>query len=279
MDDLALLSDNSFSTHDCPSADEFEDDCGDVDLDEALIPALGKKSAEILIEIDQNRKKVVTLHDNKNLKEVFFKAIAEDATFKEYVGSAVIFQIFNPKFNTWVDLDSSKELADGTQLKAIFQAKTKPDSLIGHSQKSRKCRKRRHSYASDDSSGKNCRCSSEEENLNEAKKVFHSVKTCSSDDERSASTTVPIYCHVSDSTQLDGQNVKKRKMVTGSADALWKEQVSGSNSSQTISQGLLFCHLLITIIVNNVREHKRNTTFLNKCDRLTTDVSTESFDQ
>jgi hypothetical protein len=257
MDDMAVLSDGSVSSME----DEFHDDGDeDVDLDEALIPALGKKSAEILIDIDQNRKKVITLDDdNKNLEEVFFKAIAEDTTLKEYVDSAVIFQIFSHKFNTWVDLDSSKELADGTHLKAIFQAKVKRDRGIGHSHNSRKFGKRRHSCGSDDSSGKNrkCKtlCSSSEENSNETKRVCHSVRTCSSDDESSATTTVPVYCHhVSDSTQFDGQEVQKCKMVTGSTDTLWKEQVSGSNSSPAISQGLLFYQLLITIIVSKVRK-------------------------
>jgi hypothetical protein len=268
MSDLDALSDGSVSTLGFPSVeDEFQDDGDDVDFDEALIPALGKKSAEILIDIDQNRKKVITLDDdNKNLEEVFFKAIAEDTTFKEYVDSAVIFQIFNHKFNTWVDLDSSKELADGTHLKAIFQAKAKPDRGIGHSHKSRKYRKRRHSYASDDSSGKNpkCKtlCSSSEENLNEKEKVCHSVRTCSPDDERSAVTSVPVHCHpVSDNTQFDGQDVQKCNIVSGSTDTLWKEEVSGSNSSPTVSQGLLFRQLLITIIVSKVRKRKRNETF------------------
>lgn len=269
MSDLDGSSDGSFSTLVCPSMeDEFHDDGDeDVDFDEALIPALGKKSAEILIDIDENRKKVITLDDdNKNLEEVFYKAIVEDTTFKEYVDSTVIFQIFNHKFNTWVDLDSSKELADGTRLKAIFQSKAKPDTRIGHSHKSRKCGKRRHSYSSDDSSGKNrkCKtlCSSSEENLNEKKKVCHSVKTCASDDERCASTTVPVSCHhVNDCTQFDGQEVQKCKMVTGSTDTLWKEHVSGSNSSPTVSQGVLFCQLLIMIMVIKVRKCKRNETF------------------
>lgn len=249
MSDEDGSSDRCFSTLVCPSMeDEFNDDIDDadedVDFDEALIPTLGKKSAEILIDIDENRKKVITLDDdNRNLEEVFYKAIAEDATFKEYVDSTVIFQIFNHKFNTWVDLDSSKELADGTRLKAIFEAKAKPDTGIGHSHKSRKCRKRRRSYSSDDSSGKNRKCKtlcSSEENLNEKKKVCRSVKTCSSDDERCASTTVPVSCHhANGSTQFDGQEVQKCKMVTGSIDTLWKEQVSGSNSSPTVSQGEL----------------------------------------
>jgi hypothetical protein len=183
----------------------------EVDLDEALIPASGKKSAEILIDIDQNRKKVITLDDdNKNLEEVFFKAIAEDVTFKEYVGSTVIFQIFNHKFNTWVDLDSSKELADGTHLKAIFQAKKKPDGGIGQSHKSQDS-KRRHSSSSDDSSGMKRKsktlCTSSKQNMNKTQNVFHSL-----DD----------------------------KMDTDSVDSLWEEQAVRSNSSLTIPHGLLF---------------------------------------
>jgi hypothetical protein len=201
-----VLSGESVST-DASRKDEGDEGKNEVDIDEGVIPSLGKKSAEILIDMDTDRKKVITLDDSKNLEEVFFKAIAEDATFKEYVDSAVIFQIFSHKFNTWVDLDRSKEIIDGTHLKAIFRAKT--DRAIGLCHTSEK-------------SGK--------------KRKYSDL----SEDERCAST----------STQFDGQDEMKR----GLPGRLWKEQVSGSNSSPTISQGLLFYQLLITIIVNNIME-------------------------
>jgi hypothetical protein len=167
-----------------------------VDFDRVVIPVLGKKSTEILIDIDANRKKIITLDDdNKNLEEIFFKAIAEDATLKEYVDSAVIFQIFNHKFNTWVDLDRLKELSDGTHLKAIFQAKI--DGGIDQCHTSKK-----------------------------SKKETITIPVCS--------------VHVGSSTQFDGQDDQKSEMKTGTTGSMCKEQISGSNSPPTISQGLLF---------------------------------------
>jgi hypothetical protein len=247
MENMDVLSDSGSLCNLLSVEDEecHDDSDNDVDLDEAFIPALGKKSAEILIEIDHHRKKVITLDDdNRNLEEVFTKAIAEDTALKEYVDSTVIFQIFNQKFNTWVDLDRSKELADGTHLKAIFQSKTKPDRGIGQSHESRKSGKRRHSDSSDVSSCKNhsskILCSSSDGKGNKTEKVSHSVKTRSTDDERNAFISVPVCYHVSDSTQFDGQDVQKCKMNTAATGSGWKEQVSGSDSSPTVSEGLLF---------------------------------------
>jgi hypothetical protein len=204
MGDSHVLSGESVSAH-ASTKEEGDESENDV---ERVIPSLGKKSADILIDIDADRKKVITLDDeNNNLEEVFFKAIAEDAAFKEYVDSSVIFQIFSNKFNTWVDLDRSKEISDGTHLKAIFRPKSGRGVGLGHTAKT--CgKKRKYSDLSED--------------------------------ERCAST----------STQFDGQDEMKR----GLPGSLWKEQVSGSNSPPTISQGLLFYQLLITIIVNIIME-------------------------
>jgi hypothetical protein len=105
------------------------------------------------------------------------------------------------KFNTWVDLDRSKEIIDGTHLKAIFRAKT--DRAIGLCHISEKSGEKKRKYSD-----------------------------------------------LSEDTQFDGQDEMERDLP----GSLWKEQVSGSNSSLTISQGLLFYQLLITIIVNNIVE-------------------------
>ncbi|XP_069691097.1 uncharacterized protein [Periplaneta americana] len=145
---------------------EFEDDYedvesdedvdNDVDLDEALIPALSKnkssqiKPIDVLVDIDQNRKKVITLHNGSDgLEQEFLNVVARDVALKEYANSTVIFQIFSEKFNTWVDLDKSKELTDGTHLKAVFLAKSERTKESSHYKN--KVKKRKRSYSSDNS--------------------------------------------------------------------------------------------------------------------------------
>jgi hypothetical protein len=59
MDDSHVLSGESVST-DASRKDEGDEGKNEVDIDEGVIPSLGKKSAEILIDIDTNRKKVIT---------------------------------------------------------------------------------------------------------------------------------------------------------------------------------------------------------------------------
>jgi len=155
-------------TLDLPPLDEDAHNADDVDFDEAFIPAVTvKKSAEILIEIDQDRKKVITLNDcgYDSLVELFFEAVAEDLGLTEYANSTFVFQIF------------PKELTDGSHLKAIFLTQPKLDTERTH--KRRKTSKRRLADSSekcDDNDCKSKTCSSADEcqskkNLRDSKYV------------------------------------------------------------------------------------------------------------
>lgn len=156
---LSELSDSEFAfpaldfddDDGCMESDEDRASVDDVDFDEALIPALSKKPFEIkpidvLVEIDENRKKVITLNCLDDLEEEFLKVVARDAALKEYANSTVIFQIFSEKFKTWVDIDKSKELTDGTHLKAVFLAKKE---ITNESNQSKKQKKRKRSHSPD----------------------------------------------------------------------------------------------------------------------------------
>jgi len=199
MDDFSdhIKSEDTSATFDLPPLDEDADNADDVDFDEALIPtATEKKSAEILIEIDEDRKKVITLNDGgyDSLVELFFEAVAEDPGLTEYAGSTFVFQIFSQKFNTWVDLDRSKELIDGSHLKAIFITQTKLDAERKH--KRRKTSKRRLADSSD-IGGDNCKsetCSSDDDSVR-AKRICETVKACVTDAEKNSVTSLLIHSH------------------------------------------------------------------------------------
>lgn len=234
MDDLSdhIKSEDTSATLDLPPLDEDANNADDVDFDEALIPTVAeKKSAEILIEIDQDRKKVITLNDGgyDSLVELFFEAVAEDPGLTEYADSAFVFQIYSQKFNTWVDLDRSKELIDGSHLKAIFLKQTKLDTVRKHNR--RKTSKRRLADSSDNGGDNNCKsktCSSGDGSVR-AKRICETVNTCVRDAEKNSVTSPLIHSH--DLT-----------------DNSWNKQVLESHSVSPASEGL--CRQLLTLTMS-----------------------------
>jgi len=228
MDDFSdhIKSEDTSATLDLPPLDEDAHNADDVDCDEALIPPIAEnKSAEILIEIDQDRKKVITLNGGgyDSLVELFFEAVAEDPGLTKYANSTFVFQIFSQKFNTWVDLDRSKELIDGSHLKAVFLTQTKLDAERTH--KRIKTSKRRLSDSSD-ICGDNCKsktCSSDDDSVR-AKRICETVKTWVTDAEKNSVTSLLIHSH--DLT-----------------DTSWNKQVLESHSVSPASEGL--CHRLL----------------------------------
>jgi len=227
MDDFSdhINSEDTSATLDVPPLDEDADNADDVDFDEALLPTIAeKKSTEILIEIDEYRKKVITLNDGgyDSLVELFFEAVAEDPGLTEHANSTFVFQIFSQKFNTWVDLDRSKELIDGSHLKVIFLTETKLDTERKH--KSRKTSKRRLADSSEicDNNCKSETCSSDDDSVR-AKRICETVKTCVTDAEKNSVTSLLMHSHD----------------VT---DNSWNKQVLQSHSVSPASVGL--CHQL-----------------------------------
>jgi len=231
MDDLSdyIKSEDTSVTLNLLPLDEDAHNADDVDFDEALIPAITeKKSAEILVEIDQDRKKVITLNDGgyDSLVELFFEAVAEDPGLTEYANSTFVFQIFSQKFNTWVDLDRSKELTDGSHLKAIFLTQRKLDTERTHKRK--KTRKRRLADCSDNCDDNSCKsktCSSDDDSV-KAKRICETVKTCVTDAEKNSMTSLSIH-----SRDLTGNS--------------WNKQVFKSYSVSPPSEGL--CHQLLML--------------------------------
>jgi hypothetical protein len=240
-----IKSEDTSATLDLPSLNEDADNADDVDFDEALIPTIAeKKSAEILIEIDQDRKKVITLSDGgyDSLVELFFEAVAEDPGLTEYANSTFIFQIYSQKFNTWVDLDRSKELIDGSHLKAIFLTQTKLDTEPKH--KCGKTSKRRLADSSDNCSDHNCKsktCSSDDSVR--AKRICETVKTCVADAEKNSVTSLLIRSH-------------------GLIDNSWNKQVLESHLVLPASEGLYHQLLMLTKSCKNCRFTSEGTLFM-----------------
>jgi hypothetical protein len=199
MDDFSddMKSEDTSGTLDLPPPDKDADNAGDVDFVEAVIPSRAEnKPAEILVEIDQDRKKVITLNDGgyDSLVESFSEAVAKDPGSTEYDISTVVFQIFNHKFNTWVDLDRSKKLTDGSHLKAAFLTQTKLDTESKH--KSSETSKRRLADFSDNG-GDDCKsqsCSSDDDSVR-AKRICATIKTCVTDAEKTSMTSRSIHSH------------------------------------------------------------------------------------
>lgn len=214
MDDFSahIKSEDTDATLDLPPLDEDAGNADDVDFDEALIPTIAdKKSAEILIEIDQHRKKVVTLNDGgyDSLVELFFEAVAEDPGLSGYANSTFVFQIFSQKFNTWVDLDRSKELIDGSHLKAVF-----PKQL--DTERTRK-RKRKLADSSDNCGDNNCKpktCSSDDDCVR-AKGICETVKMCVTDAEKNNVTSRLIHRH-----DLTDKSWNKQVLVSPASEGL-----------------------------------------------------------
>ncbi|GFG30643.1 hypothetical protein Cfor_00020 [Coptotermes formosanus] len=229
MDDSSVhvKSEDTSPSVDLPPLEDEADSADDVDFDEAIIPTIvNKKSAEILIEIDEDRKKVIRLNDGgyDSLVELFFEAVADDPGLKEYANSTFVFQIFNQKFNTWVDLDRSTELIDGSHLKAIFLTQTEhTESRHKH----RKSSKRRLADSSDKCSDDNCKskifCSSEDSIR--AKRICQPIKASETDVEKNSVTT-----------SLSVRNHDLVDFVNNSS----KKQVSESHSVSPVSQGELY---------------------------------------
>jgi hypothetical protein len=238
MDDFSdhIKSEDTGATLDVPPLDEDADNTDDVDFDEALLPTIAeKKSVEILIEIDQCCKKVITLNDGgyDSLVKSVSEAVAEDPGLTEHANSTVVFQIFSQKFNTWVDLDRSKELIDGSHLKVIFLTQTEPDTERKH--KRRKTSKRRLADSSDNCD-KNCKsetCSSDDDSV-QAKRICETVKTCVTDAEKNSLTSLLIHSHD----------------VT---DNSWNKQVLKSRSVSPASVGLCHQLLMLTKLCKNCK--------------------------
>jgi hypothetical protein len=191
-----IKSEDTRGTLDLPPHDK-DGDNADGDFDEAVTPITAeKKPAEILVEIDQDRKKVITLNDGgyDSLVKSFSEAVAKDAVLTEYVNSTVVFQIFSQKFNTWVDLDRSKELTDGSHLKVIFLTETKQD--IDSNRKHNTTSKRSLADSSDngDDNCKSQRCSSDDNSV-VAKRTCGTIKTCVTDAEKNSATSHSAHSH------------------------------------------------------------------------------------
>jgi hypothetical protein len=235
-----LKSEDTNLTVDVPPLEDESEKADDIDFDEALVPAIVyKKPAEILIEVDEDHKKVITLNDGgyDSLVELFFEAVADDPGLKEYANSTFVFQIFNQKFNTWVDLDRSKELVDGSRLKAIFLTQTEhTESRHKH----RKSSKRRLADSSDKCGDDNCKsktsCSSDD-NVR-AKKICQPIKTSVTDAEKTSVTTSPSVC--------------SHELVDFADNSLTKP-VSESHSVSPVSQGLFHQLLIRTKSCKNCR--------------------------
>jgi hypothetical protein len=267
MDDSSVhvKSEDTSRSVDLPPLEDEADSADDVDFDEAIIPTIvNKKSAEILIEIDEDRKKVIRLNDGgyDSLVELFFEAVADDPGLKEYANSTFVFQIFNQKFNTWVDLDRSTELIDGSHLKAIFLTQTEhTESRHKH----RKSSKRRLADSSDKCSDDNCKskifCSSEDSIR--AKRICQPIKASETDVEKNSVTT-----------SLSVRNHDLVDFVNNSS----KKQVSESHSVSPVSQGL--CNQIListksckncsitsveTLPINCLEMHVLLPCVLNKC--------------
>lgn len=255
MDDSSdhIKSEDTSATPDLPPLDEDADNADDVDFDEALIPTIAeKKSAEILIEIDQNRKKVITLNDGgyDSLVELFFEAVAEDPGLTEYANSTFVFQIYSQKFNTWVDLDRSKELTDGSHLKAIFLTQTRLDTERKH--KRRKTSKRRLADSSDNCGDNNCKsetCSSDDDNVR-AKRICETVKTRVTDAEKNSVTSLLIHSHDLTDNSCNKQ-VLESHSVSPASEGLCRQLLiltkSCKNCSFTSEGTLVMAHLKIHI--------------------------------
>jgi hypothetical protein len=159
-----------------------------VDFDVTVVPTRAEKEpAEILVEIDQDRKKVIKLNDGgyNSLVELFSEAVAEDSGLTEYANSTFVFQIFSQKFNTWVDLDRSKELVDGSHLRVVFLTQTKASKTS-----------KRSLADSSDNGGDNCKsqsCSSDDSVI--AKRICRTIKTRVTDAEKSSVTSDSIHSH------------------------------------------------------------------------------------
>jgi hypothetical protein len=200
MDDFSdhIKSEDTSATLDLPPLGEDTDNADDFDFDEAVIPTIAeKKPAEVLIEIDQDRKKIIVVNDGgyDSLVELFFEAVAEDPGLTKYANSTFVFQIFSQKFNTWVDLDRSKELIDGSRLKAIFLTQTKLDTECKH--KREKASKRRLADSSDNCGDNNCKsntCSSDDDSVS-VKRICETIKTLITDAEKNSATSLLIHSH------------------------------------------------------------------------------------
>jgi hypothetical protein len=263
MDDVSdhIDSEDTGSNFELPPLDEDTDKADDVDFDEALIPTVTeKKSAEILIEIDQDRKKVITLKDGgyDSLVELFFEAVANDPALEEYADSTFVFRIFSQKFNTWVDLDRSKELIDGSCLKVIFLKQTKLDTQS--KRKRRKSSKRRLADSSENCGDRNCNsktCSSDD-NVG-AKRICETIQTCVTDAEKNGVTSVPVDSH--DLVDLtDSSRIK---------------QVSESHSGSPALKGLCLQLLMLTKSCKNCRLTSEGTLSLSLKIRIFTTVCFE----
>jgi hypothetical protein len=245
-------SEDGNPTVNVPPVEPLHGNDDDVDFDEALIPTISdKKSAEILIEIDQDRKKVITLNGGDgydSLVELFFKAVADDPGLKQYANSTFVFQIFSEKFSTWIDLDRSKELVDGSHLKTIFLTQTEPSTKSGH--KYRQSSKRTQGDSSDNCGDDNCKCkaSCSSDDCVRIKRICQPMTACvSGAEENSVTCTVSVCGNGS----------------TDVADSSQQKHVSESHAALPISQGLFYQLLIITISRKNCRH-----TSVGFCTRL-----------
>ncbi|XP_067005457.2 uncharacterized protein [Anabrus simplex] len=106
-------------------------------LDDTILstPSASHSTREVLILLDNDRKKIITLQEGEfyQIEQKLLESLEGDPIFKKSVRkSHIVFQEYNTKFNTWVDFDKSKEICDGAHLKAIFIPKPKEESSSHH---------------------------------------------------------------------------------------------------------------------------------------------------